>query len=84
MMVSPSLVSCLMRRAMSKCRICFSVTLGFLSSLSGFAVFDGLVSDLGRGRMVADLGMADSGMRRPNAVSHSADLRRWLTVASRV
>ena len=34
--------------------------------------------------MEADLGMADSGMRRPNAVSHSADLRRWLTVASRV
>ena len=84
MMVSPSLVSCLMRRAMSKWRICFSVTLGFLSSLSGLSVFAGLGSDLGRGRTDAYLGMADSGMRRPNMASHSADLMRWLTVASRV
>jgi len=80
MMVSPSLVSCLMRRAMSKCRICFSVTLGFLSSLSslsGLSVFAGLGSDLGRGRTDAYLGIADSGMSRPNMASHSADLMRW-------
>ena len=57
MIVSPSLVSCLMRRAMSKCRICFSVTFGFLPGLSALSVFAGLVSDLGVGEWLRIWGL---------------------------
>lgn len=40
-----------------------------------------LSSDLRRGRTVADLGIANSGMKPPSADSHSADLSLWPAVA---